>query len=98
MLSRYSLMARLSPCHTGSVMQSALRSHSLKAAVCKKNIGFIEHRHDLLQIFFGDILTAGNVLQRDVAVILVLCEIQQHAQRIAPFGGNFHAVSILYVK
>ena len=58
----------------------------LIAPVGAEQVGFVQQRNDLFQLFFRDILPFGDILQLNIAVPLILCQIQQHAQGIAPFG------------
>jgi hypothetical protein len=43
-----------------------------------------------LQIFFRNLLAVGDLLERNVAVRLVLCQVDHNTQGVAPLGGYFH--------
>ena len=63
---------------------------ALIAARGAQNVGFAQHGHDLLQIFFRDLLPLRDVLERDIAVALMRGQIEHHAQGIPAFCRYFH--------
>ena len=60
------------------------------AAKTDKIIFAYEHFEDAFQIFFGNLLPLGNLLQGNKLPRPMLSKVDHHAQRIAPFGGNDH--------
>ena len=73
--------------------QAAERVAALIAARGAQNVGFAQHGHDLLQIFFRDLLPLRDVLERDIAVALMRGQIEHHAQGIPAFCRYFHGQS-----
>ena len=63
---------------------------ALIAARGAQNVRFAQHGHDLFQIFFRDLLPLRDVLERDIAVALMCCQIEHHAQGVPAFCGYFH--------
>ena len=57
---------------------------ALITSVGAEEVGAIQNRYDLLQIFFGYVLPLGDVLKRDESIALMLRQVDHHAQRIAP--------------
>ena len=63
---------------------------ALIAARGAQNVRFAQHGYDLLQIFFRDLLPLRDVFERNIAVALVCCQVEHHAQGIPSLCGYFH--------
>ena len=68
----------------GQTVSPLMPPHGLQTARLSQLQG------DLLQIFFRNFLPLGNVLQRHIALLLVLRHVQHHPHRISALGRNFH--------
>ena len=51
---------------------------------------FAEDVHDAFEIFPGDILPVGDVIETDKAARRAICQIEHHSQGIAPLGRDHH--------
>ena len=70
---------------------------ALIAAVREQEAGTAERRNDLLEVFFGDILPLGNVLERYAAVSLMLRKVEHQAQRVASLGRDTHRLTFRFL-
>ena len=51
---------------------------------------FHKQLDNALQVFFGDALPFGNLLERDISVGVLFGQVDKHPQRVAAPCGNHH--------
>ena len=69
------------PCQT---VAAALAAHGVE------QLRLAQHGQNAFQILFGDPLPRRDGLQRDIALLRMLSQIDHHAQGVAALAGNHH--------
>ena len=67
---------------------------ALGAAACPKIAALDQRRHDLLQIFDGDILPFRDGFQGDAVLLRMQGDVQHHSQGVTAAGGKFQIGSL----